>query len=75
MVDEPGLEAGADAPPVAAAAVEDGPLSVRVESKSWKTRMDAFDELAKVLSLALLSFHTPVNLRYSFIIVSIQTIT
>jgi hypothetical protein len=40
MADDAGAEA---APPV-----EDGPLSTRLESKAWKTRMDAYDELSKV---------------------------
>jgi len=32
----------------AAAPVEEGPLSSRIESKSWKTRVEAYDELSKV---------------------------
>jgi hypothetical protein len=41
MADDGGAEA-------APAAAEDGPLATRLESKAWKTRMDAYDELAKV---------------------------
>ncbi len=40
MADDAGAEA--------AQPVEDGPLSARLESKAWKTRMDAYDELSKV---------------------------
>jgi hypothetical protein len=32
----------------AQAPVEDGPLASRLDSKSWKTRMEAYEELAKV---------------------------
>jgi hypothetical protein len=40
-----------DAGAEAAQPVEDGPLSVRLESKAWKTRMEAYDELSKVRPL------------------------
>jgi hypothetical protein len=40
MADDAGAET--------AAPVEDGPLATRLESKAWKTRMDAYDELSKV---------------------------
>jgi hypothetical protein len=36
------------APPPAEAPQEDGPLSSRIESKLWKTRMEAYVELAQV---------------------------
>ena len=39
-----------EGPPPAAAQVEDGPLLGRIESKAWKTRMDAYVELAQVRS-------------------------
>lgn len=31
-----------------AAPVEDGPLASRLESKAWKARMEAYEELSKV---------------------------
>jgi hypothetical protein len=32
----------------AQAPAEDGPLPSRLDSKSWKTRMEAYEELVKV---------------------------
>ena len=45
MADDAGSEA-------AQGTAEDGPLSSRLESKAWKTRMDAYDELTKVYNFS-----------------------
>ena len=55
-----------DAPPADApgeAPVDNAPLRERAESKTWKTRMEAFVELAKVSCAARLHACTPARLH------------
>ena len=58
-----------DAPPADApgeAPVDNAPLRERAESKTWKTRMEAFVELAKVSCAARLHACTPAPARLRF---------